>query len=110
MLLELIDEAVASGAPLYKACATVGLAPTTIARWRAKPGSEDGRRGPLTKPSNALSDQERAEVVSLMNDPEHSSMSPSTLVPFLATLPMGAVLIHAASATERIASASAAGR
>lgn len=86
MLLELIDEAVASGAPLYKACATVGLAPTTIARWRAKPGSEDGRRGPLAKPSNALSDQERAEVVSLMNDPEHSSMSPSTLVPLLATL------------------------
>lgn len=86
MLLELIDEAVASGAPLHKACATVGIAPTTIARWRAQPGSEDGRRGPTTKPSNALSDDERAEVVKIMNEPEYSSMSPSTLVPMLATL------------------------
>jgi putative transposase len=86
MLLELIDEAVASGAPLYKACAAVGIAPTTIARWRAQPGSEDGRRGPTTKPSNALSDEERAEVVEIMNEPQYSSMSPSTLVPLLATL------------------------
>lgn len=88
MLLELIDEAVASGASLHKACATVGLAPTTIARWRVQPGSEDGRRGPKTKPRNALSDKERSEVVEIMNVPEHSSMSPSTLVPRLATLGM----------------------
>ena len=64
----------------------VGLAPTTIARWRARPGAGDGRRGPKTKPANALSESERAEVVELMNTPEHSSMSPSTLVPMLATL------------------------
>jgi putative transposase len=86
MLLELIDEAVVNGAPLHKACATVGLAPTTIARWRARLGAGDGRRGPKTKAKNALSDTERAEVVELMNTPEHSSMSPSTLVPMLATL------------------------
>jgi putative transposase len=77
---------VANGAPLHKACATVGLAPTTIARWRARPGAGDGRRGPKTKPTHALSDDERAEVVEIMNTPEHSSMSPSTLVPMLATL------------------------
>jgi putative transposase len=86
MLLELIDEAVASGATLHRACAAVGLAPTTIARWRLKPGSEDGRRGPISKPSNALSEEERSEVVAIMNEPQYSSMSPSTLVPLLATL------------------------
>lgn len=87
MLLELVDEAVANGASARTACAVVGLAPTTIARWRARPpGTGDGRRGPKTTPSNALSDKERAEVVKLMNTPEHSSMSPSTLVPMLATL------------------------
>ena len=86
MLLELIDEAVASGAPLSKACKTVGLAPTTIARWRANPDAEDARRGPRTAPRNALSDEERAEVVRAMNTPEHSSLSPCVLVPMLATL------------------------
>jgi putative transposase len=78
---------VANGASLSKACAIVGLAPTTIARWRVRPaGTGDRRRGPKTKPAHALSDSERAEVVELMNTPEHSSMSPSTLVPMLATL------------------------
>lgn len=86
IVLELIDEAVASGASLHKASAAVGLAPTTIARWRAQPEAEDGRRGPIATPSNALSDEERTEVVALMNAPEYSSMSPITLVPFLATL------------------------
>jgi putative transposase len=86
MLLELIDEAVASGATLHRACAAVGLSPTTVARWRKSPGSEDCRRGPISKPLNALSDEERADVVAIMNEPQYSSMSPCTLVPLLATL------------------------
>ena len=86
MLLELIDEAVASGATLHRACAAVGLSPTTIARWRSNPDSEDGRRGPIAKPPNTLTDEERTEVVAIMNEPQYSSMSPSTLVPLLATL------------------------
>ncbi|MEX1361729.1 MAG: IS3 family transposase [Nannocystaceae bacterium] len=86
MILELIDEAVADGAAHGNACKTLGIAPTTIGRWRASPDAEDGRRGPKTKPNNALSDQECTEVVAMMNAPEHSSMSPETLVPYLATL------------------------
>jgi transposase InsO family protein len=86
MIVEMIDEAVADGARHGKACRTVGIAPTTINRWRAAPDAEDARRGPKTKPRNALSEQERAEVVEVMNAPEHSSMSPVTLVPYLATL------------------------
>lgn len=86
MLVELIDQAVASGAPLGKACAVVGLAPTTVARWRARPDVEDRRRGPNTRPRNSLSSSERENVVAVMNAPEHSSMAPSTLVPLLATL------------------------
>jgi putative transposase len=86
MLLEFIDEAVTSGAPLHKACATLGLSPTTVARWRVKPDSDDGRRGPITKTHNELSDKERENVIAVMNAPEYSSMSPSTLVPMLANL------------------------
>lgn len=87
MILEIIDEAVADGAGHGKACRVVGLAPTTITRWRAGP-DDDERRGPKTKPRNALSEQERAKVVAVMNMPEHSSMSPDALVPYLATLGM----------------------
>lgn len=86
MILGLIDEAVADGAGHGKACHAVGLAAATIRRWRAAPEQEDGRRGPMTKPKHALSDEERSSIVSIMNAPEHSSMSPDTLVPYLATL------------------------
>ncbi|MFV8751695.1 hypothetical protein ACNOYE_14215 [Nannocystaceae bacterium ST9] len=86
-MLELIDEAAANGVSLTKACAVVGLASTTIARWRVlPPGMGDGRRGPKTKPANSMSDVERAEVIELMNTPEYSSMSPCTLVPMLASM------------------------
>jgi transposase InsO family protein len=88
LIVELIDEAVADGAGHGKACNTVGLAPTTIHRWRANPEGEDARRGPTTSPRNALSVHERSAVVEIMNAPEHSSMSPDTLVPYLATLGM----------------------
>lgn len=88
MIIELIDEAVATGAPYGKACGVIGLAPTTVTRWRSAPDADDGRRGPKTPPPNALSPEERAEVVAIMNAPENSSMSPDTLVPYLATLGM----------------------
>jgi transposase InsO family protein len=86
MILALVDAAVASGATQHSACREIGIAPTTLARWRAEPHAEDARRGPHTKPSNALSEREEREVIALMNAPEHSSMSPDTLVPHLATL------------------------
>ena len=86
MIIELIDEAIADGAGSSKACRAVGIAPTTLGRWRAAPNVEDGRRGPRTKSRNALSEQERTNIVEIMNAPEHSSMSPDTLVPYLATL------------------------
>lgn len=86
MILGLIDEAVADGAGHVKACRAVGLAPTTVRRWRVSPEGGDGRRGPKSKLSHALSDEERDAIISVMNAPEHSSMSPDTLVPYLATL------------------------
>lgn len=86
MILALIDEAVASGARLHMACREVGLAATTLSRWREAPEADDARRGPKEKPANALTNREERDVVALMNAPEHSSMSPDQLVPYLATL------------------------
>lgn len=86
MIIALIDEAVTAGARLEAACDEAGLASTTIQRWRSSPDAIDARKGPRHKPANALTDAEESEVVALMNAPEHSSMSPDTLVPYLATL------------------------
>lgn len=86
MIIELLDEAVSSGARHFKACRAIGLAPTTVARWKASGHGEDARRGPMTKPSNALTEAEESEALAMMNAPEHSSMSPDKLVPYLATL------------------------
>ena len=44
MMLELLDEAVAAGARLTKACALVNLSVRTVQRWRAENGGEDRRR------------------------------------------------------------------
>ena len=86
MIIGFIDEAVSGGARLKSACKTVGIASTTLARWRAEPEGEDARRGPITKPPNALTAAEEREAIAIMNAREHSSMSPDTLVPYLATL------------------------
>jgi hypothetical protein len=58
----------------------VGLAPTTLARWRSSASGDDQRRGPHTRPANAFSEAERANVVELASLPEHVSMAPCALV------------------------------
>ena len=58
MILELIEEAVISGARLAPACQMVGLSVRTVQRWRAASGGEDGRQGPKTNPRNKLSPAE----------------------------------------------------
>jgi len=86
VIIGLLDEAVASGARHCAACREIGLAPTTVARWKASPDTDDARHGPNTTPANALTDAEQREAIAMMTAPEHSSMSPDTLVPHLATL------------------------
>jgi transposase InsO family protein len=83
--LALIDEAVEAGCRLHVACAELGLSARTVQRWRRAPGGgDDQRRGPNKKPSHALTDAERAEVVRVANDPEHRNLSPKQIVPKLA--------------------------
>lgn len=83
--LALLDEAVAAGGRLGVACRELGLSIRTIERWRHAPdGGDDQRRGPKTKPSHALSEAERAEVVRVANEPEHRNLGPKQIVPKLA--------------------------
>lgn len=83
MTIELINEAVQSGARRETACKVIGLCARTLERWRGD-HVEDMRRGPKTVPANKLTAEERATVLSIINSPEHRDHSPNQIVPLLA--------------------------
>lgn len=81
--LELIAEAVAQGCRKLKGCEALGLSLRTLQRWQ-RDGSVDRRKGSQAMPASRLSDEERAEVLALLNAPAHCDQSPNQLVPMLA--------------------------
>jgi putative transposase len=86
MTLALIDEAVASGARLRKACEVLGLPARTVQRWREQgpEGGQDRRRGPRTPPANKLSEAERQRVLEVVHSAPYRDLSPKQIVPRLA--------------------------
>jgi len=80
----LIAEANRNGARLAPACREIGISVRTYQRWRAHP---DGDRRPhtvRTRPSHALSAEEREEILSVCRQPEYASLPPMQIVPMLA--------------------------
>lgn len=88
MILEAIATAQHAGARLRPCCEVVGLNERTIQRWRDQgaDGGEDDRRGPLSRPGNALTPAERAEILSVLTSEEFAGESPNQLVPKLADM------------------------
>ena len=86
MILELIDEAVIAGARRARACEVAGLDTRTVERWRKRPDGDDLRRGPTTRPANALTAAEEATIIQLATAPEFVGLSPHQLVPKLADM------------------------
>jgi transposase InsO family protein len=85
MTLVLIDEAVASGARLARACDVIGLSARTVERWRTETdGGRDRRAGPHHAPAHQLSDAEKTKVLAVANSPEFRDKSPKQIVPTLA--------------------------
>jgi len=84
VILAGVQEAVAAGATREQACAAIGLSSRTVARWALQPEGEDGRMGPKTTPSHALSAAERARIVEVSTSPEYRNISVRQLVPRLA--------------------------
>jgi hypothetical protein len=84
MILGLIDEAVEGGARQSEACEVLGLDRRTVQRWRKIGIGEDGRAGPLTRPRNSLSADERRRVIELATSSEFCDSSPKQIVPTLA--------------------------
>ena len=84
MIIDLIDQAVASGARLEKAADIMGLSARTIIRWRQQDGGEDQRKGPSRAPANKLSEPERQQILEIANSAPFRDLSPKQIVPQLA--------------------------
>lgn len=85
-IIELVKEAVASGARQHLACEEVGLSERTFQRW-CKAGEQGTDQRPVTKrpePANKLTEEERKEILKIVNQPEFKSLPPSEIVPILA--------------------------
>lgn len=83
----LIDEAVASGARLFRACAELNLSSRTYRRWTEVQGEVKADQRPdaaRPTPANALSKDERQHLVAVSCQPEFASLPPSQIVPMLA--------------------------
>jgi len=82
--IELVEQAVNAGARRAAACAILGISLRTLQRWDTDGGTQDHRHGPTGGPANALSQEERALVVSIASSPQHRDLPPSQIVPKLA--------------------------
>ena len=87
-LVRMIDEAVADGAGLMKACAEAGIDRRTWRRWQGPDGEpvrSDGRPAALrAAPSNRLTEAERAAVLEACASARFADAAPSQIVPALA--------------------------
>jgi putative transposase len=85
VILEAIDQAVATGATVADAAAAIGLTARTIERWKKAPaGVGDLRAGPKSTPAHALTEAERKQIVEIATSPEYRNISVRQLVPRLA--------------------------
>jgi transposase InsO family protein len=84
MTLSLMDDAVAAGARLDKACEVLGLSVRTLERWRKDEACTDRRTGPQHAPLHQLTEAEKAAILDIANSPEFRDKSPKQIVPTLA--------------------------
>jgi transposase InsO family protein len=79
-----VVEAVDKGSRQEKACDIVGINAKTFQRWSSTSANGDLRRGPITKPANKLTEEERAKIIAVSSAKEFCNMSPRQIVPGLA--------------------------
>ncbi len=84
--VELVNEAVSSGARKRPSCSALGLSLRTFQRWtRELDVQVDGRKNAdRLAPGNKLSDEERQAVLDVCNSERFKSQPPSQIVPTLA--------------------------
>ena len=84
-IVQWVEEASTAGARAHKACDLLGIAPRTLQRWRRNGELfEDARRTRGYVPANKLSDEERGQIIAVVNRDEFAHLPPSQIVPQLA--------------------------
>lgn len=87
-VVEDIELAVSNGARWQAACAMMGIATTTLRRWKPSDSNavlvDQRPKAIRPAPSNQLSERECQRIVSVSNEPTFSSLPPSQIVPRLA--------------------------
>jgi transposase InsO family protein len=56
----------------------------TLERWEGAETLEDGREGPREGPANALSEEEKMQIIAISTSPKYCNESPAQIVPNLA--------------------------
>jgi transposase InsO family protein len=82
--VQLIREAVDSGARRVAAARILEISMRTLQRWESCCCREDQRRGPRGVAGNALSETERTRIVAIATSPMFRDLPPSQIVPILA--------------------------
>jgi putative transposase len=84
--VELIKEAIASGASAANACDVLDISLRTYQRWTEAEGVKADARphAPRPEPANKLSAEEQQQIVAVCNQAPYQSLPPSQIVPALA--------------------------
>ena len=83
-VLELVGQAITSGARQERACGAISLSARTLQRWQRDPSRGDQRPARAQAPKNRLSGLERQALLVVANSDEFGHLSPSQIVPRLA--------------------------
>lgn len=82
-LLELIEEAHASGARYHKASEVVEVSLRTFQRWRNEGCQGDLRKGAVKRVVRKLSQEAKDEIVDVCSSPRYRDLNPHQIVPLL---------------------------
>ena len=83
-VISLVQEAQDGGCRPERACEELGVSLRSLQRWQKVSELGDLRRGPKSRPANALSAEEKAQVLSVATSLEYRDLSPRQMVPKLA--------------------------
>lgn len=87
-IIELVQASLVAGARLEESCKVIELSARCFQRWKKDVQRDtplgDKRPARVQNPRNALTMDERKEIISVANSNEFASMSPSQIVPRLA--------------------------
>ena len=84
--MELVDEAIQSGARQHKACEILEISPRTLQRWKDErtPIADQRSTAARPEPRNKLTQEEKSLILQTVNAPEYASKPPCQIVPALA--------------------------